>query len=84
MFGLSVKFRLFCRFDQIGQSCARRNLVYNAPSPEYMTYGDYRSSGPGGSPKGRPDRLIVAFHLTLYSASSPVANELEVSLATGP
>ena len=35
-------------------------------------------------PKGLPERLIVAFQLTLYNASSSVTNDLEVSLATCP
>ena len=34
-----------------------------APSPEYITSGDYRSSAPGGSAKGPSSRLTVALVL---------------------
>lgn len=32
-----------------------------APSPEYTTSGDYRSSAAGGSAKGPSSRLTVAY-----------------------
>ena len=50
-------------------------LVSKAPSPEYTSSGDYRSSGADGSTKGRPYRLTVAWIIEGIVAR----NELQIS-----
>ena len=45
----------------------KRHYSPAAPSPEYMTSGDYRSSTAGGSAKGPSSRLTVALALPQMS-----------------
>jgi hypothetical protein len=50
-------------------------LASKAPSPEYTSSGDYRSSGADGSTKGRQYRLTVAWII----GKTVARNELQIN-----